>query len=568
MVELNRLVARASARLFAVRAVWALVFGLTAAVAGVLLVRIAERLFAFPIDWGTTWMIALGAGVVGALGWTFWTRADRLAVARELDEQAGLRESISTALCVAGSDDPWSRASVDHATSLVPKVLVRRAFPLRLPRSWPAPLIGVAVFFLLGLVPRADVLKILSKSEAKQEQQAKIEEAKAQVREMDKKLDDLLSKVGDETLKEKNEDESPTPDANKASPDEIRREAVKKLTSMQDRLNDLKQGEKAGALEAIKDKLEQLKQPIGAMPEMNSLVQNMQAGKFQEANADLNKLAQKLAQQELTPEQKEKLAKQLDELAKQLEKMAQQQKDLEQALQQAGLDPSLAADPEALKKALEKMQNLSPEQKQQLQQMCKNASAANKMCQQMGEACKNAASAMAQGKPGSKEMGELGDQLSQMEMMQAEMESLDAAMNECKNQLAALGQCMGEGDGESQADNPFASMPKKGPAKGRGDGGGQAPAPKEADYLTKKEKAPSPQQGGPIVGSMMVKGDQVRGESVQQFGEAVKAGSEEMAEAIETMQVPREYHDALKHYFGALEEKAKAAAKTPAPVKN
>ncbi len=566
MVELNRLVARASARLFAVRAVSALVFGLMAAVAGMLLVRVAERLFAFPIDWSTTWMIALGAGVVGALGWTYWTRHDRLAVARELDEQAGLRESISTALCVAGSDDPWSRASVEHAKSLVPKVLVARAFPLRLPRSWPAPLIGVAVFFLMGLIPRADVLKIFSKSEAKQQQQAQIEEAKAQVREMDQKLDELLSKVGEDALNEKgNEDETPSPEVNQGSPEEIRREAVKKLTTMQDRLSQLKQGDKAGALDEMQKKLEQLKQPIGAMPELNSLVQNMQAGKFQEAGDNLQKMAQKLSEQNLTPEQKEQLAKQLQDLAKQLEKLGQQQKDLEKALEDAGLDPKMAMDPEALKKALEQMQNLSPEQKQQLQQMCNNASAANKMCQSMSQACQNAASAMAEGKSGGQKMSEMGDQLSQLEMMQSEMEALDAAMGECKSQLTALGECMNPGS--SQTQNPFASMPSKGQANNRGLGGGQAPAPKEADFQTKKEKSKSPNQGGPIVGSMMVKGEQVRGESVQQFGEAVKAGSEEMAEAIETMQVPREYHEALKHYFGALEEKAKAAT-PPAPVKN
>ena len=52
-------------------------------------------------------------------------------------------------------------------------------------------------------------------------------------------------------------------------------------------------------------------------------------------------------------------------------------------------------------------------------------------------------------------------------------------------------------------------------------------------------------------------GEKVKGESVAEFA-AVAANSEQRAsEAIENNQVPRELQDAVKHYFGRLNEKVK-----------
>jgi len=64
-----------------------------------------------------------------------------------------------------------------------------------------------------------------------------------------------------------------------------------------------------------------------------------------------------------------------------------------------------------------------------------------------------------------------------------------------------------------------------------------------------------------------VYGEQVKGESTAEFADAVEAGAQNAAEAIENKQVPREYQEAVKRYFGTLGEKVKAdrppAATTP-----
>jgi hypothetical protein len=96
-------------------------------------------------------------------------------------------------------------------------------------------------------------------------------------------------------------------------------------------------------------------------------------------------------------------------------------------------------------------------------------------------------------------------------------------------------------------------MSQGGGSGGPGRGNGPSIAAQQEDYILRKEKANVTNQGGPIIGSTVVYGAQVRGEASARFGEAVDASAAVAAEAIETMRVPREYHDAVRHYFGRLD---------------
>jgi hypothetical protein len=67
-----------------------------------------------------------------------------------------------------------------------------------------------------------------------------------------------------------------------------------------------------------------------------------------------------------------------------------------------------------------------------------------------------------------------------------------------------------------------------------------------------------------MIGSRLVYGDQVRGESVAEFAEAVAAGERTMSEGIESMRAPREMERAIQQYFGRLKAKAaQQAGQTP-----
>ncbi|HHN77569.1 MAG TPA: hypothetical protein ENK11_02690 [Phycisphaerales bacterium] len=77
--------------------------------------------------------------------------------------------------------------------------------------------------------------------------------------------------------------------------------------------------------------------------------------------------------------------------------------------------------------------------------------------------------------------------------------------------------------------------------------------PPDDDYILKSEKTRVRNLGGPVIGSTLVYGAQVRGEARARFGEVARASAVRAAEAVETMQVQHRYRNAVRHYFGRLE---------------
>ncbi|MHC4076493.1 MAG: hypothetical protein ACYSRZ_08805, partial [Planctomycetota bacterium] len=59
---------------------------------------------------------------------------------------------------------------------------------------------------------------------------------------------------------------------------------------------------------------------------------------------------------------------------------------------------------------------------------------------------------------------------------------------------------------------------------------------------------------GPVIASWYGKDIQVTGEAKRGFSEVVQAGRDNAAEAISENQIPRKYEDAIKKYFGQLEQ--------------
>lgn len=556
MPEIDRLLRRAAARLLLVRFVRAVVVSLGLAVGLLVLARIGERLFALAIDWPTAWAGVLGVAVVGAVAWVVLLRPNRLAVAREVDERADLRETIGTALCVMDSEDGWSRAEVEQARGVSRRVIVRQLFPLTLHRSWPAPIVGAIVFLLMGLLPRADLLSLLQTAQATQEKQAEIAAAQAQVESAEDEVRDALKDVPglDDALK-KNDDPMEA-----RTPAEIRRDSIKQLTTLQDKLNELQNSEKAASMDELSDRMRQLKQPDAGPSELDEMVKAMQKGDFDDASKALEKLAAKLAKGDLTDAQKKALAEQMKKLADQLKKLAEQRKALEDQLEKMGLDKKLASDPQALQKALENMKNLTQAQKDQLAKMARACQNASKMCQSMAGACQNAAMSLAQGGSGMEGMSMMAGQLSAAEMLQQEMNGLKAAQGVLSKQLQSLGQCMGSSD----MMDIYKRFLEQGTGSGSpGLGGGKAPSPTPADYKLSPERANTKfDPDTPIIGQTLARGTQLRGQASQELREAVHASSDAAAEAIETKVIPREFHDAVKHYFDNLEKESDGKAET------
>ncbi|MBL9030397.1 MAG: hypothetical protein JNM80_01645 [Phycisphaerae bacterium] len=585
MTEIQRVLKRAGWRLLVLDLMRTLAVTLTAAVVALMGVLVAERIFGlgvrWPGEWLRLWAIAAGLAIVAALGWSVARRARGVALAREVDERADLRESLSTAMCVERSEDAWARLVVETARERARRVDVRRAIPMVPPRLWPVPLGAVLVLAILWFsIPTLDVLGLLRQREAEAAREREIVEVKAEVKRNDEKLQELMKQARVDLKEEaKGEGEAGDPKTPQ-TPEEIRRSEIKKLTSLQDRLKEMKGGEKAQEAQAIKQAMKQLKQP-GPGP-LDELTKSLQRGDFGKAQQDLEELSKRLATNSMTPEDKAKAQEQLKRLSEQLEKLAQDRQDLEKKLEQAGLGKEqaskLARDPEALKKALEAMKNLSEEQKQQLTKAVQAQMKAGRKCEGMSDEMGKMARNMGKNglnQDGSEAMQGLSGQLSEMEMLDKEMEALDAASKEAGKQLARLaGQCAGTGQGGELQMSDIRGQWKEGETQDKFGGGSGGPgvsgggrSPDEVDSAVSIEKkmSQSKNTGGPIVGSRLVYGDQVRGESVREFSQVVEAGSKAATEAVETMQVRRELHGVVKHYFGRLEARARDQKQTPKP---
>jgi len=587
MNEIRRVIAQASARLLIGDVLRWITVIVSCALAALLLTRVVERVFGLAFPWRTIFLSTGGASVVIALGGAFISRRKGIVVARLLDEKARLHEVLSTALYVSTQQDEWSRAVVEDASATAKKLRVGDAIEIEKPKWWPVPIAASVVFALVwAFFPVMDVLKIDAKRVAQQVKRDAVVEVRADLEQKADQLKEALKKAQVEFLDQKPDDKTDdTTPAKQAmdDPDTMRRDAVKKLTAITDKLQAQKEGEKAAQVEAQKEAMRQLKQP-GDGP-LNEFSRALSRGDFNKAQEHLKQLEKKLASGSLTPEEKAAAKKQMDNMGAQLKQMGENQGQVAKQLEKAGLDKKsaeqlakqAASNPEALKKAIDEMKNLSPEQKQQMLEMAKAAAKACENAGKMGEGMSKMAKGMTQDglqQEGQQGMNDLDKQLSEAEALKEDMQNLDAALDQAKSQLAELGECLG-GECDKPGSNPGKGKtggwkPGESAKKGNGSGGagqsngGMSPEAQAADFEYKKEKAQVDTQGGPIIGSRLVYGEAVKGQSTAEFGTVVEAGSREAAEAMESMQIPREYHDAVKHYFGRLQEKVKKDAPSPA----
>jgi chemotaxis protein histidine kinase CheA len=582
MNDIRRVLRAASWRLFLTGAAKWLVLGVMVVLAGAIVTRIIQQGTAWDVPWQAVAMWAPVGVLALALLLGLVTRPDRAATARRVDEGADLREALSTALWAQGQDDPWSRAAVESAAARARTVNVRQAVPVTAPRSWPWIMaLAVALVIAWFVIPPFNLMGEREKNEAAQAKMRQVAMAQSQADEAKKKVEQIANKLNLD--KDEPAPEAPTAPETPKTPEEIRLNAVRQLTAMKDKLDELKQSPAQQGLKAIQDKLQNLKTP-GEGP-LTELSKQLSLGNFDKASAELQKLAEKMANNAMSPEDRSKAQEQLKQLASQLAQAAQEKKELEKKLSQAGLDPKLASDPKALSEALKKSENLTQEQKDQLQQQAQAQQQCQNACESMSQSMNQMAQSMSQqgmNQQAQQSMEQMADQLSQLEQMNQEMAAAQAAEGEVTQQLEALssfsesdksgmgacknglsGDCQGEKDGEWRE----GWNESKTPGRARG-GPGQAngghPGAAEAAIDREKRKFKSPNQGGPIISSRLIEGEQIKGESKAEFAAAVVAADQAAAEAIDNNVIPREFHSAVKHYFGRLKTKADVKEAAPA----
>jgi hypothetical protein len=208
--------------------------------------------------------------------------------------------------------------------------------------------------------------------------------------------------------------------------------------------------------------------------------------------------------------------------------------------------------------------------------MAEAAQSACEQCNGMGAQMLDIAQAMGSGQGQAGQAGEgmqgLAGMLSNMEMMQSELDGLSASMQSAQMQMASLSQCMGgmPGGGNPNRISPWQAGDSKnlgwgsgGPGRSQGGGG---PEDNNADATQEKVRETTNLKSGQIVGERLVYDSQIIGESRAAFGEAASAASSAAAQEISSGAVPQEYQDAVKAYFGRLEKIAKVESGVEEPA--
>ncbi|MFK7961326.1 MAG: hypothetical protein AB8G96_12475 [Phycisphaerales bacterium] len=579
--DIRRLTAAAGRRLAAGRFLRGLhVVGVGVAIVALVL-AVADRLGTSDfVPWLWTW-IALGAvAVVGAIVVARRDRPSELAVAVAVDERLGLRERLSNALQAggdaAGRNDGFSRAVIADGLVAARDPRTReslgRRFPVRGPRNaWLAPLFVVIAVVMLqlpqtGLIAAADEPEVdeIAAETAREEATAAIEMVSKSLKEspeLDGELGDLaeqLSLDGDlaDDLKK---------------PEDIKRDAIKKLTDVSERLEEILSSEDAQSMAQVENMLAQLEPADGPGAELSNALRKAD---FKAAREALEDMLNDVQNGEMSPEAQEQLAEQLQQMAEQMQQMADQQDALEQALKQAGLDPQLANNPQAMQQAIEQAESLNDQQKQQLQQQMQAMQQAKQTMQQMAGMCQNMGQSMGQkgqqGQSGQQgqgqqgQQGQMGQSGQAMSQQLSDMEAMQQMMNQAQ---AMLGQCQGQKQGLG-APSMSGKMGQNGGQQGSGALRNDVQA---APGKTVMQKEEVPMMEGEVIARMLVDGEPITGEAKARIRDVVRAQSSGFDEAIDESPLPRRYHDAVKHYFGQLEERVQAvetseAAPAPAPA--
>lgn len=517
-----------------------------------LVLMIVDRLGAMPIiPWVWT---AIGLGVTALLAsivrWMV-DRPDEQHVALLVDERLDLRERITTAMHCANRDDGFSQAAVQDAVATCSDPKIRRRvndrFRIETPRAWWVSPLLLAMVLGAYALPQFDAFRSeddttqLVESE-KQVIAVEFDRIKQVVEEnpvLQSELADLLNDT----------DPIGLDDAEQLKPEDMRREAIKRMSDINKRLEELSQSEEAKAHEAVRDALRDLESPESGPAK--ELADALKQGDFDAAQKALDAMMEQMQSGEMTDAERQALGEQLQQMGEQLQQLSEKREALEDALRQAGLDPQLAQNPEALQQALENNQNLNEQQQQQLQQMAQAQQRAAQMCQKMGGACQQMGQGLCQGQsmgqqgPGQNGEGSQGMNADAMQAALAELAEQERLNQAC--QLAA-GAC--QGGAEGLGENLSAS---DGMRHTRGRAAGARPGKTRTPHRTQAEQAQSKHgDEAEVIARQLINGELFTGESRAPL-EQVAANLERSSDEATMEQIlPRKYHDAVKHYFGQV----------------
>jgi hypothetical protein len=521
---------------------------------------------------------AVSAGAVGLLLAALlsaWRAPNRMQVAVLMDGRLGAKERFSTALALADSDDAFALAAEAEAHKAAEGMDIRGHFPIRPTLHWAgsaaAWVVAAAVFFLM---PTMDVLGNMARQEQARQKAEALAKAHADVKQA---AASVKSAVENAKLPQLATDLDKLAQLLSGdTPADVRREAIRKLTDLGKDLRDLQQQrQNSTGLGAAGRMLKDLRGTPRAFD--NKLNQALANGDFAGAAKMIKDALEKLNSGQLSDAEKAALANQLADLASQAAKIGDPQKQMADMLARQGMDPNSAEklagmSQQDLREALKK-QGLSDKQIDELMDKMSQ-------CSSGAQACKNLAEKLAKcNSPGAglnpDGLIALSEGLAKIAGEQVGEMATEDALRELEGAIARLGQgdCQGDGTGlmEGDPNGPGLWVPGENDGlaglAGGGPGGrawGKRPTGEPEDVKLQADGVRNkPANDTEIIGSWMVRGATVAGESKRKLSAAVQASKDAAAEAIRENKIPRKYEGAVKKYFGGMEQVAGADANQP-----
>ena len=530
-------------------------FGLVVFLAGiaVVLAALAERLLGFTTVGAAGAYVLGGVTILAGLLLWLWKWPSRMQTALLIDERLALKERFSTALALAGSKDPFVAAAKSQAQELARTVKLSNHFKVRPTRRWLYAIGSWAVATaVLAFMPALDLLSRQANRLQSLQRQEQLAQARQDVKTAADRISAAVKELGDSEMAAELAALSHMNLG--AKPEQIRRQAIRKLGDLSENIQKLQNDQRLAMLKPMQDMLKNLRSsPQAFSQELYLALARGQMGKAAEM---IKQFQKQLAEGELSDRQRQDLAQQLGELGKQLEELAKQNAEFEKELQAAGLNKDLAKlSPEQLRKALQES-GLTVEQIEQLLQKQSACQAASAACNRLGQGMAQAGMAGADGMLNSDELAELAGQLYSLEALGQDLALAQASLDEIGRAIGMLGEadCLG-GGGQGPWQEGFSQSQGMGTG-GPGIGFGPRGTTEGGDTDLQKTRAQSKQGKGPTIASWYFKGPQVKTEARRDFAEVIQTSRDGAAEAVSENQIPRKYEESIKKYFGQLEESA------------
>ena len=508
---------------------------------------LTERLLALSvINYRTIlsfWVVVI---VATLLLWLFG-QPSRMQVSLLIDDRLRLHERFSTTLALADLEDPFADAARNEARESAGRASIQGHFPIRPSKCWIyAVSTWLTVMVLALFLPQKDLLGFLRKKEQEQEKTQQVEQAKVAINKAATPVRSTVERLGEPELADALSKLDQTP--KNAKPQEIKRQAIRKLGDLSDKI---KKMQNSAQLDSVKMMQKMFKQLRGsADPFSQKMRLALAKGNFAQASNLLNQLQKELAEGKLDLEQQKALSKQLQALAKQLAELAQNNDELEKELEKLGLDKKLAKmSNEQLRQILQK-QGLASDKIEELMRKAAASRSAMSRCAGLGRAM----AACGAGGLSGDELAGLMEQLDDIESLKQQLMLTQATLDEIARAIGCLGDGMCEGPGGY---GPFAKGFSNGMGGGTG-GPGTGYGPRKTDDSgqtgTKRVRTTNKPGQGPVIASWYFKESQIKGEATRDLTEVVQAARDGAAEAISENEIPRRYEDAIKTYFGQLEQ--------------